>query len=144
MRAPVTPSVLFATFVAVCTIAGLGLSVLEGAVERHPALGLVVILSFFLAFPILIAAAVAVWREVPEQSFQHHAPRSWGPLVSPTTMFTFGVFALLVSLAFERTAHSTPLSLAGTLLAVLEAAAIPSLVASFVWVVVLWAKQRGR
>jgi hypothetical protein len=144
MRVRATASALFAVFVVAAVIAGLGLAALEGAAELHPILGILVTGSFFLMIPILIAAAVSAWRETRQPTSQRPESTPRQPFITPTTMFVFGAFAFVVSLALGQIAHSRPLSFTGALVAVLEAAAIPSLVASFVWLLVIWVKQWGR
>jgi len=142
MRFRVPPSALFATFVAVSVISGLGLAELEGVGDSYPVLGTVVRVSFFLMIPTLIAAAVSAWRDVSEPSTKNRALSLLNTLVSPTTLFAFGACSLILSLAFDGIARTKPLGVGGALVLILESSAIPSLVASFVWIAVIWFRQR--
>jgi cytochrome bd-type quinol oxidase subunit 2 len=144
MRVRATPAALFAAFVVVAVVAGLCLAALEGTDSRHPVLEILLTVSFFSVLPLLIIATVFAWREMPESARQHPESVPRRSVVTPISMFLFGVFALIVSNAFEHVAHARPLSVFGSMVAVLEAAAIPSLVASFVWKLTIWKKQRGR
>ena len=142
MRLRVPTSVLFALFVLVSVVSGIGLAELEGAKDRHPVLGPMVTVFLVLTLPTLIAASVSAWRDASNSSNESRASSLTRSLVSPMSLFAFGAFSLILSLTFAELARASPLSPGGALVAVLEASAIPSLVTSFVWTAIVLSRPR--
>ena len=141
MRKFATPEILFAAFVVVSVIAGLSLAALEGERDRHAGLEALLLLSFFSVIPLLIAAAIAERREVREASEGVHRSSQGSAFLTPLRLFLFGIASEGISRLGQQLASTNHGSLLAILLDVLSAAAMPSILASLIWVLVRWTSR---
>ena len=140
MRKFATPEILFAAFVVVSVIAGLSLAALEGERDRHAGLEALLLLSFFSVVPLRIAAAIAERREVQASEGVHRSSQG-SAFLTPLRLFLFGIASEGISRLGQQLASTNHGSLLAILLDVLSAAAMPSILASLIWVLVRWTSR---